>query len=396
MPRSFYPRDTEIIVPDDVEVGLMDLDEFYRSMRDFTLAEQRMGRQATADPFGSGQDREVVISGDVKLKRDLHAFNLRVKSNGRLDTNNYRVFVKNQLTIETGAKIHANALLPNNSAGAPAPAQLNGMNGRNIRGGYWSERQSYRGFDGAYARPKLNGSIRSTVAVYGGRGGASGYGGPGGYTANSDWIGNGSFTILWRLRSIDSKIASNFTLGLGEDNVSTQAVAGGPGYPGYGGAGGPSGLVYGGGGGAGGMGGGYCYVSARRIKFNNGGNDIFQAIGGAGGNGYSASASTGGAGGSGGGGGGGVVILQFWEFGFGSTYGGPNPLIDAIRVSGGFGGVTQQLLYGATGNYSPAGSNGSGGENGSFILRCVQSGVYVYGNRVVDSGVTIPYMSQFL
>lgn len=393
MPRSFFPRSTEIIVPDDVEVGLMDLDAFSRSMRDFTLSEQKLGRRATADPFGSGQDGDVVISGEVRLKRDLHALNLRIKSNGRLDTNNYRVFVQNQLTI--AGKIHANALLPNNPAGSPSPAQLNGMSGRTIQSGYWGDRRSYSGFDGAYARPKLGGNIRSTIPVYGGRGGASGYGGPGGYSASSDWVGNGSFTILWRLRKIDSKVASNFTVGLDQGNISTQAAAGGPGYPGYGGAGGPSGLVYGGGGGAGGMGGGYCYVSARRIKFESGSN-VFQADGGIGGNGYSASSSTGGAGGSGGGGGGGVVILQFWEFGFGTVSPTPNPLIGAISVAGGNPGRTQDSLYGAIGNYSSGGSNGTRGENGSFIIRCIQSGVYIYGNRVIDDSVTIPYMSQFL
>jgi len=368
-------------------------------------------RQATrANLFGDGSDGDVVISNSQSLSRDMYYKNLTIESGGNLRTNSYRVFVKGDLIIKNGGKIHNDGYNGVNGDDGTQGIfeggnQIKGRGGSGGAGGQAVPSGSFvgcpagftgttggdgvfsfvpGGYNGLSASNASNGASISKglgAAGVGGSGGGSGGGCSGSYFPAGGAGGNGgnggsiTDTVINIPRNyvnayflIDT--VPSFT------NLGSSAQNGGSG----GGGGGAinntsngSGLS-GGGGGAGGAGsaGGILWIAANRIVndgtiSSNGGN------GGNGGNGAngivdgSNAAAGGGGGGAGGAGGaGGVVVLIYGE----KSGSGSVEVKGGTGGSGGTGGLKAQVgtETAQNGNNGVAGQNGQNGNIFEIVL----------------------------
>lgn len=251
-------------------------------------------RQGASSFFGPGVDGDVTIAaGTTTLTRDMNYNNLTVQNGGILVTGGYRVFCKNQITVEAGGTIRHNGANAAGTAGGAGAAV--GSIGRTALNG------APGGVSAANATlVPFNMTVGQGV---GGRGGAgsTGAGGTGGtQTASTAQRGSPWWSHMLVTTWLPNTLATN------------EGMQGGSG--GGGGGRGDGTLIGGGGGGGGGV-----MVLAGRIIVNNG---TIQAVGGNGGPGTNVNA------GGGGGGGGGKLFV------FTVSYTGTAP-----SVAGGTGGA---------------------------------------------------------
>jgi hypothetical protein len=213
--------------------------------------------------YGPGTDGNITITGTVSLNRDMYYNNLTVQSGAQLDTNGYRVFVKNTLhmsdptaTIGRLSNTTTTGTLKGGAiAGIKASDTLGGNGGLNPGENFFGEAEFYN-FSQAIAGYKFNAVAGTLKFLMGGSGGASGSVGATGATGS---FTSGSAGSPGGAGSIGTRPGFTTTVGVpgGQGNPGTSGSAG---SPGIGGAGGAGGL-----GGSGGAGGGVVIISARYI-----------------------------------------------------------------------------------------------------------------------------------
>lgn len=235
--------------------------------------------------YGDGSDGDVTITskgGEISLSRDMYYQNLTMGSGGVLNTNGFRVFVRDTLTMSSTGHIHRDGNAGESNGDNPA-TQAAGTTQACAPGGFggWSALAS----DG-------NGQSAGGISP-GGMGGGGEQGGDG----NAAWLpGDGGVSTNQAVAGLQT-IPSYYigiTRGTAVINITVKIGGGG------------------GGGGAasdaddsvapsGGNGGGVVIVCARTLDITSGA--LISARGGAGGD------SSGNDTGGGGGGGGGCVLL---------------------------------------------------------------------------------------
>lgn len=251
--------------------------------------------------YGDGSDGDVTINGGTHTNtRDMYYNNLTITGTGIL-RGAFRIFVKNQLTIQSGGIITADANATNpttfrQTAELTAGSLLVGSSGGN--GG-----SAGNGSAGTAS------SLNTSASLYTGGNGGNGGGNTGG-------AGGASTACKFGIR--------DWTIGTTLNTAIGQFTAG------AGGGGGAGSGV----GGAGGAGGGIIMIAARLIT-NDG---TIRARGSVGQDGQSGNS------GGGGGGGGGLVLIYTSQAISGTS---------TIQVSGGNGGALA-----GTGNNGNAGFNG--------------------------------------
>ena len=319
--------------------------------------------------FGDGSDGDIIISSSTSLARDMYYNTLIINDGVILNSNGYRIFVKEYTRFNGTGKIASNGgdgndggrggntyhsgypgYVPsgerNNGKAGGIPAYSSGTlpipkaGGNGGNGG----NSSSVGSNGSKIDSLLSIGVASSA---GGSGGSSQGGGAGSNAGGTSAAGtitnavNRPRTVMQALNLFDLN---------GTAISQLTASAGGGGGGGGGGWYNNSSYSFlgGGGGGAGGSGGVLLFFSRNIYTSEN--NIFLQARGGNGGNGGNGYGSTTGAGGGGAGGSGGCIIV------FGNIVG--NGLMD---VSGGSGGVA-----GEGGNV--VAQNGNDGINGIIYL----------------------------
>lgn len=213
--------------------------------------------------YGPGTDGNVTITGTVVLNRDMYYNNLTVMGGAQLDTNGYRVFVKDTLNMTDATSIigrlsnktSVGSILGGAPSGIKASDTLGGNGGLNPGQNFFGEAEFYN-FSQAIAGYKFDAVAGTLRFLMGGSGGASGTVGASGAT--------GSFTY-----GTSGSAGSAGSPGTRPGFETTIGASGGQGYPGTSGAPGTSGSGglggAGGAAGAGGAGGGVVIISARNI-----------------------------------------------------------------------------------------------------------------------------------
>lgn len=304
--------------------------------------------------FGDGFDGDVVIDSEtIILERDMYYNNLTLSGTGILNTNGYRVYVKEILDIsEAQSKaIHCNGGNGGNGGGIIDELPVIGSSGN------FQPPNTLGGGGKAGAIPTSTGNPgQSLFAGNGGNGGNGAVSGDGIHSVVTDG-GEGGITLnnnynyrKWESNFIVPSIETFLDpYGYPYDVNSATCIGGGSGG---GSAGkGTESLTYGGGAGAGA---GVLWISANKIKRSNMVASIISAIGGNGGDGYYAEGIVGyeGAGGAGAGGGGWVYIAYYHLTG--------TTNINCIDVSGGNGGngghsadtgYPEDFIFGAAGGF---------------------------------------------
>lgn len=290
--------------------------------------------------FGDGSDGDVTISTSTTLTRDMFYNNLTLAAGAALNTGNFRIFVRNTLTISSAP---AGAVIANGgNGGAGAAVNTGGTAGTRITTGTTlSASNTGAGGNGGVgagtAGPTTGNATASVIGGHpaGGAGGlgSGGAGGAGSTASNPSGL-NASF------RRLITEWVHNSGGTIGSHIMGRNAAGGG---------GGGDGVAGGGGGGAGGQGGCIAIYARTIARGTNVTAAIFQAEGGDGGAGGTALVGNRGGGGGGSGGAGGMIYVAFGEL-TGST------ITDAFDVSGGAGG--------AGGNGFGTGIGGGGGGRG--------------------------------
>jgi hypothetical protein len=213
--------------------------------------------------YGPGTDGNVIITGTVVLNRDMYYNNLTIMGGAQLDTNGYRVFVKNTLNMADSTAVigrladttSAGSILGGAPSGIKASDTLGGNGGLNPGENFFGEAEFYN-FSQAIAGYKFDAVAGTLRFLMGGSGGASGTFGASGTTGS---FTSGSPGISGSAGSLGTRPGFENVLGAsgGMGYSGTSGSAGSPGVGGLGGAGGE--------GGAGGAGGGVVIISARNI-----------------------------------------------------------------------------------------------------------------------------------
>ena len=213
--------------------------------------------------YGPGTDGNVTITGTVSLNRDMYYNNLTVQSGAQLDTNGYRVFVKNTLhmsdptaTIGRLSNTTTTGTLKGGAlAGIKASDTLGGNGGLNPGENFFGEAEFYN-FSQAIAGYKFNSVAGTLRFLMGGSGGASG---PAGAIGQSGSFTSGSPGTSGSAGSLGTRPGFTASVGApgGQGYPGTSGSAGSPGIGGAGGEGGSGGI--------GGAGGGVVIISARYI-----------------------------------------------------------------------------------------------------------------------------------
>jgi hypothetical protein len=306
------------------------------------------------DIYGDGSDGDVTISTDTSLTSDMFYNNLTIATGKILNTNGFRVFVKNTLTFQGTGKIVSNGGAGGNGVDGGPGGGTGGTAGviAHVAGSLPASKVGKIGGHGgialgAAATDGANGdSVTKSVGVAGsagGKGGGVAFGAGG--TAGEITTG------------VNNRIHNSLSAYFLFDTQSSVASFNGSAGSG-GGGGGATGARNGGGGGGSGATGGFVSVFARIIVTVNG-NNYIEAIGGAGGNGGGGQTGDVSYGGGGGGGGsGGIVILVYSK----KTGTG------TISAAGGIGG-TGGTGRDSGGGIDPAnaGVNGTAGNTGVII-----------------------------
>jgi hypothetical protein len=213
--------------------------------------------------YGPGTDGNVIITGTIVLNRDMYYNNLTVMGAAQLDTNGYRVFVKNTLNMADSSAVigrladttSVGSILGGALSGIKASDTLGGNGGLNPGENFFGEAEFYN-FSQAIAGYKFDAISNTLRFLMGGSGGASGSVGE---TGQSGSFTSGAAGGAGSPGSLGSRPGFASTVGV-PGGMGYSGSAGSPGSPGVGGAGG-----LGGEGGAGGAGGGVVIISARNI-----------------------------------------------------------------------------------------------------------------------------------
>lgn len=213
--------------------------------------------------YGPGTDGNVIITGTVTLNRDMYYENLTILGSAQLDTNGYRVFVKDTLNMADATsvigrlsdKTSAGSLLGGAPSGVKASDTLGGNGGLNPGENFFGEAEFYN-FSQAIAGYKFDAVEGTLRFLMGGSGGEIGESGSAG--------ASGSFTLGQDGQSGSAgqpgtRPGFEYTVGA-SGGMGYSGSPGSPGSSGTGGTGGSGGL-----GGDGGAGGGVVIVSARNI-----------------------------------------------------------------------------------------------------------------------------------
>jgi hypothetical protein len=213
--------------------------------------------------YGTGADGNVTITGTVSLNRDMYYNNLTILANAQLDTNGYRVFIKDTLTMTDYTSVigrlantdKVGTILGGAPSSIKASDTLGGNGGLNPGQNFFGEAEFYN-FSQAIAGYKFDAVLGTLRFLMGGSGGASGTvgvsGTTGSFTAGTAGT-SGSAGSLGTRPGFESVVGASGGMGY-------TGSPGNPGSPGIGGAGGAAGAA-----GAGGAGGGVVIVSARNI-----------------------------------------------------------------------------------------------------------------------------------
>jgi hypothetical protein len=361
--------------------------------------------------FGDGSDGDVTITANTDLDRDMFYNNLTINAGVTLNTKGYRVFVKENLTINGLISVDGGNG-GNGTNGSNAPSKTGGGGGSGGAAGAVGGAAGYlpasiagkggaaggAGGDGGYGpsggqtggsgtNSGAGSAVSQSIGQNGLAGAVGGAGGKGGGTSSGGGAGaGGAAGSATAVPSSSGGIRSLLALlwRVFPDNaspVSFKGHAGNGGGGSGGGGGGGAGYVEesnyydggggGGGGGSGGSGGhgGFMLIAARNMVLNA--SPSITARGGAGGSGGNGGNGRGGYGYGGGGGGGGaggdsgnggiIILLYNSKTGAGT--------ISAAGGSGGSGGTggaggTGYLGNGASGN---PGSSGYTGRDGILI-----------------------------
>lgn len=291
------------------------------------------------EDYGTGQDGDLVLtSGVVTLNQDTFYNNLTISGTGSINTNGYRLFVKEVLDISAAP---ANAITRPSSSGSNATTQAGVAGGPNIStsntvGGGVAGGTGATGVVGVGVQA---GAATSVAGSNGGAGGAGAAGGTGVSGAGGISRAGGTST----LPVVYARFTLEFLRGI------TLMGGGAAGAGGSSGAG--DGTVLGRGGGGGGAGNGIIAIYARNInRSSSTAQGAISCNGGNGGNGANgATGNIGGGGGAGGGGGGYIYIAYETLIGTTAT--------NCITVNGGNGGNG--------GNGFGTGTGAAGGTGGS-------------------------------
>ena len=265
--------------------------------------------------FGDGSDGNVIITGTTTLTRDMYYKNLTVNNGGILITASFRVFVQEDLIINSGGIIK-NSGTDGGNGGTQYNPSLGGTAGTAISGGSLpGALAGAAGGDGNASNndPGVAGTSGSDAAkslsVAGVGGGAGGTGGEysGGNVPGTGGNGGNGGSITGTVYNVPRSYTGIFYLLDTQPSIASFTTGASSGGGGGGGSGDYIDLSpgWGGGGGASGSCGGIIWIAASSII--NYSTEGIQAKGGNGGNGGKGqnASSTGNASGGGGGGGGG-------------------------------------------------------------------------------------------
>lgn len=220
-------------------------------------------RKGGLEVYGPGTDGDVIVIGQITLSRDMYYNNLTVLANAQIDTNGYRIFVKDTLYLadttsvigRMSNKSIAGTLLGGASSGIKASDTLGGSGGLNPGENFFGEAEFYN-FSQAIAGYKFD-SVRNTLRfLMGGSGGKPGDKGSDGSPGSGQ---PGSPGIAGAAGALGNRPGFQNIVGA----PGGRGATGNPGGQGNAGVGGPGGI--GGSGATGGTGGGVVVVSARNI-----------------------------------------------------------------------------------------------------------------------------------
>lgn len=270
--------------------------------------------------LGSGSDGDVSLSsGTTTLTRTMYYNNLTLSGTAVVDTNGYKIFVKNTLSLLDNSSITHNGNNGGNASGNTAGTAGTANTGVEVGSGQ----------AGTIGATQNNDSTTPTTQIgYGGNGATGGTGG-----GNATGMGTGGVVTY----------VPEQTLNMWHYSAAGVFKSGGGGGSG-GNGGNPSALATAGAGGGGGSGGGVVMIFAR--TFGSSSTIGLRTLGGNGGTGGNAVNGNSGGGGGGAGGGGGFIYVIAVDLVLGN-----------ISVAGGTGGTG--------GTQTGSGTAGGAGQNGS-------------------------------
>ena len=234
------------------------------------MAEQRVpdpvinaSRKGGLEIYGPGTDGDVTVISNIILNRDMYYNNLTVAANCSIDTNGYRIFVKNTLNMLDSTSVigrlantgTTGTLIGGAISGIKASDTLGGSGGLNPGENIFAETEFYN-FSQAIVGVKFDAAQNRIRVLMGGSGGLPGNQGTKGADGTASGAGAGSPGTAG---SPGNRPGFENTVGAPGGRGYTGAT-GAPGTVGSGGIGGDGGL-----GGLGGIGGGVVVVSARFI-----------------------------------------------------------------------------------------------------------------------------------
>lgn len=221
-------------------------------------------RKGGLDVYGPGTDGDVIVVSPISLSRDMYYNNLTLTSGAQIDTNGYRIFVKDTLYLADSNSVigrladssNYGTVLGGATSGVKASDTLGGDGGYNIGENFFGEAEFYN-FSSAIAGYKFDMVRNELRFLMGGSGGKEGEDGEDGSPGSSPSVGSPGFP--------GSEGAPGnrpgFENTVGEPGGKGQpGLPGAPGNAGIGGQGGARGIR-----GFGGTGGGVVIISARKI-----------------------------------------------------------------------------------------------------------------------------------
>jgi hypothetical protein len=220
-------------------------------------------RKGGLEIYGPGTDGDVTVTGPISLSRDMYYNNLTVLANAQIDTNGYRIFVKDTLYLldptsvigRLSEKSLTGTLMGGAISGVKASDTLGGNGGLNAGENFFGEAEFYN-FSQAIAGYKFD-AVRNTLRfLMGGSGGLPGNRGADGTAGTGQ---PGSPGAAGSTGAPGNRPGYENVVGV----PGGKGYSGNPGGQGNAGIGGPGGI--GGDGGLGGTGGGVVIVSARKI-----------------------------------------------------------------------------------------------------------------------------------
>jgi len=221
-------------------------------------------RTGGLEVYGPGTDGDVIVMAPISLERDMYYDNLTLLSGAQIDTNGYRIFVKDTLHMSDPNTVigrlsqteSIGTLMGGATSGVKASDTLGGDGGLNVGENFFGETEFYS-FSSAIAGYKFDAIQNEIRFLMGGSGGTPGIDGDDGDDGTSPSIGDAG----------QPGIAGSPGNRPGfENSVGTpggRGATGNPGSPGNAGVGGIGGS--GGAAGIGGTGGGVLMISARNI-----------------------------------------------------------------------------------------------------------------------------------